>query len=88
VKGVCENTMREQSARISIRFRLAVVAVSWVAVGLGLAQPELQAATYYVSTFGDNDNDGSSLYDAFDIGAYEYVSDSGSFRVLDWKEQQ
>ncbi len=58
--------MRALSRVLPVRFGLGIVTVFSFAVGSAVSDSELRAAIYYVSTGGDDDNDGSSWTTAFE----------------------
>jgi hypothetical protein len=56
---------------------------------LAMGSPAINAgADLSASVSSDLDGNARPAFDAFEIGAYEYMDDTGSFRVLTWSEQR
>lgn len=53
---------------------------------LGKGSRAINSGTTLIGILNDLDGNVRPLFKAFDMGAYEYTSPSGGFRVLSWKE--
>ena len=55
---------------------------------VGNASGAINSGTLVSRVYNDLDGNTRPLFDAFDMGAYEYTSPSGSVRILSWKEKK